>query len=177
MRIRSACRKIPCPWSRSSLTSALDIDISGDAFGLRSSIRVFHIQFSQRQNRDGDCIRSDGTRLGSYGTQGDYHWRGSKGEAARLSQHLTFPAQADADKSTTARSSSIGGIMRATTASKRSATESGRAFHRTGPPPTHLAPETVHQTRKGKRRQTEKPDAVLEEPVNKDLAADPAAAQ
>ena len=32
------------------------------------------ISFSQRQNRDGDCIRSDNTRLGSYGTQGDYHW-------------------------------------------------------------------------------------------------------
>lgn len=43
-------------------------------FDFVRSIRVYHIQFSQRQNRDGDCIRSDSTRLGSYGTQGDYHW-------------------------------------------------------------------------------------------------------
>ena len=51
-----------------------DVDISGDEFDFVRSIRVYHIQFSQRQNRDGDCIRSDNTRLGSYGTQGDYHW-------------------------------------------------------------------------------------------------------
>jgi hypothetical protein len=51
-----------------------NVDISGDAFDFVRSIRVYHIQFSQRQNRDGDCIRSDATRLGSYGVQGDYHW-------------------------------------------------------------------------------------------------------
>jgi hypothetical protein len=51
-----------------------DIDISGDAFDFVRSIRVYHIQFSQSQNRDGDCIRSDATRLGSYGVQGDYRW-------------------------------------------------------------------------------------------------------
>ena len=51
-----------------------DIDISGTAFDFLRSIRVFHIQFSQRRNRDGDCITSDATRLGSYGIQGDYHW-------------------------------------------------------------------------------------------------------
>ena len=51
-----------------------DIDISEDAFDFVRSIRVYHIQFSQRENRDGDCIRSDSTRLGSYGVQGDYHW-------------------------------------------------------------------------------------------------------
>lgn len=36
-----------------------DIDISGAAFDFVRSIRVYHIQFSQHQNRDGDCIRSD----------------------------------------------------------------------------------------------------------------------
>jgi len=51
-----------------------DVDISGGAFDFVRSIRVYHIQFSQRHNRDGDCIRSDSTRIGSYGIQGDYHW-------------------------------------------------------------------------------------------------------
>jgi len=51
-----------------------DVDISGGAFDFVRSIRVYHIQFSQRQNRDGDCIRSDSTRIGSYGAQGEYRW-------------------------------------------------------------------------------------------------------
>jgi len=51
-----------------------DVDISDGAFDFVRSIRVYHIQFSQRENRDGDCIRSDSTRLGSYGFQGDYNW-------------------------------------------------------------------------------------------------------
>jgi len=51
-----------------------DVDISGVAFDFVRSIRVYHIQFSQRENRDGDCNRSDSTRLGSYGVQGDYRW-------------------------------------------------------------------------------------------------------
>ena len=51
-----------------------DVDISGNAFDFVRSIRVYHIQFSQRRNRDGNCISSDATRLGSYGVQGDYRW-------------------------------------------------------------------------------------------------------
>ena len=51
-----------------------DIDISGDAFDFVRSIRVFHIQFSQRENGEGDCNTYDTTRLGSYGVQGDYRW-------------------------------------------------------------------------------------------------------
>lgn len=54
-----------------------DIDISGDAFDFVRSIRVFHIQFDQHRSRDGDCIVSDATRLGSYGAQGGYHWNRS----------------------------------------------------------------------------------------------------
>ncbi|WP_290690569.1 hypothetical protein, partial [Haematobacter sp. UBA3484] len=63
---------LPIPIDVPGLTLAqaleqADIDISGDAFDFVRSIRVYHIQFSQHQNRDGDCIRSDSTRLGSYG--------------------------------------------------------------------------------------------------------------
>ncbi|MFC3141467.1 hypothetical protein [Psychromarinibacter halotolerans] len=54
-----------------------DIDISGSAFDFVRSIRVYHVQFSQHQDRDGDCIRYDSTRLGSYGVQGDYRWQRS----------------------------------------------------------------------------------------------------
>ena len=64
----------PMPLVRVQADEQADIDISGDAFDFVRSIRVFHIQFSQRRNRDGDCITSDSTRLGSYGVQGDYHW-------------------------------------------------------------------------------------------------------
>lgn len=64
----------PLPLLRVQSDERADVDISGDAFDFVRSIRVFHIQFSQRENRDGDCITSDSTRLGSYGVQGDYHW-------------------------------------------------------------------------------------------------------
>lgn len=69
-----------------------DIDISGEAFDFVRSIRVYHIQFSQRQNRDGDCIRSDGTRLGSYGLQGDYGWARSSVAAVPEASDLAVPA-------------------------------------------------------------------------------------
>lgn len=52
-------------------TDGADIDISGDAFDFVRSIRVYHIQYRQHENRDGDCNRSDSMRLGSYGVQGD----------------------------------------------------------------------------------------------------------
>lgn len=68
-----------------------DIDISGDAFDFVRSIRVYHIQFSQHQNRDGDCIRSDATRLGSYGTQGDYGWARSAVAAVPPASDLAVP--------------------------------------------------------------------------------------
>ena len=64
----------PLPLVQVQSDEQADIDISGDAFDFVRSIRVFHIQFSQRKNRDGDCITSDSTRLGSYGVQGDYRW-------------------------------------------------------------------------------------------------------
>ena len=59
-----------------------DIDISGAAFDFVRSIRVFHVRASQSQtNRDGECVRTDDTRLGTYGAQGDYRWSPSRIEA------------------------------------------------------------------------------------------------
>ena len=82
----------PLPLVQVQSDERADIDISGDAFDFVRSIRVFHTQFSQRQNRDGDCIRSDGTRLGSYGTQGDYRWRGSSVAAVPTASDLPRPS-------------------------------------------------------------------------------------
>lgn len=53
-----------------------DIDISGPEFDFVRSIRVWHVVASQHQGRD-DCVQSDGTRLGQYTTQGQYHWQRS----------------------------------------------------------------------------------------------------
>lgn len=64
----------PLPLVRIQDEEQADIDISGDAFDFVRSIRVFHIQFSQGETRDGECFTSDSTRLGSYGVQGDYRW-------------------------------------------------------------------------------------------------------
>ena len=69
-----------------------DIDISGSAFDFVRSIRVYHVQFSQRENRDGECIISDATRLGSYGVQGDYHWQRSSAAAVPPASLLPRPA-------------------------------------------------------------------------------------
>lgn len=69
-----------------------DIDISDDAFDFVRSIRVYHIQFSQHETRDGDCIRSDSTRLGSYGTQGEYGWARSSVSAVPEASDLAVPA-------------------------------------------------------------------------------------
>ena len=59
-----------------------DIDISGQEFNFVRSIRVFDVNAHQRETgRDRDCTRSGSVRLGSYGTQGDFHWtRSSVGD-------------------------------------------------------------------------------------------------
>ncbi|MCO8145863.1 hypothetical protein NHN26_11560 [Rhodovulum tesquicola] len=72
-----------------------DIDISGDAFDFVRSIRVFHIQFHQREDGDGRCIRSDSTRLGSYGEQGDYRWARSSVTAVPSASALPRPKHCD----------------------------------------------------------------------------------
>lgn len=68
-----------------------DIDISDDAFDFVRSIRVYHIQYRQNENRDGDCNRSDSTRLGSYGLQGDYRWTRSNVAQVPTASQLTIP--------------------------------------------------------------------------------------
>ena len=68
-----------------------DIDISGDAFDFVRSIRVYDIQYSQRVNSDGDCIRSDATRRGSYGVQGDYRWTDASVDQVPLASALRRP--------------------------------------------------------------------------------------
>ena len=91
---RESALPTPIEVPRLILAQALeqaDIDISGAAFDFVRSIRVYHIQFSQHQNRDGDCIRSDSTRLGSYGTQGDYGWARSSVAAVPEASDLAVP--------------------------------------------------------------------------------------
>lgn len=66
-----------------------DIDISGSAFDFVRSIRVFHIQFNQRRDREGGCVTSDSTRLGSYGAQGDYRW--SRSSVAQVPPASALP--------------------------------------------------------------------------------------
>lgn len=64
-----------------------DVDISGPAFDFVRSIHVYEIDYSQRQNRDGECVRSEAVYLGSYGSQGEYsRWR---------SRIATVPAASD----------------------------------------------------------------------------------
>jgi len=65
---------LPLPLVEVQSDEQAETDISGDAFDFVRSIRVFHIQFSQRENSKGDCNTYDATRLGSYGVQGDYRW-------------------------------------------------------------------------------------------------------
>ena len=52
-----------------------DIDISDPAFNFVRSLRVYHMEFRQSKGRD-QCRRSDASRLGVYGPQGEYAWRG-----------------------------------------------------------------------------------------------------
>lgn len=55
-------------------TGMADIDISDPAFDFVRSLRVYHMEFRQSRTRD-DCNRTDNSRLGTYGQQGDFVWR------------------------------------------------------------------------------------------------------
>lgn len=81
----------PLPLVRVQADEQADIDISGGAFDFVRSIRVYHIQYRQHENRDGDCNRSDYTRLGSYGTQGDYRWTRSNVGQVPAASGLSIP--------------------------------------------------------------------------------------
>lgn len=66
-----------------AIGSGADIDISGPAFNYVRSIEVWHVRYSVRLTGSSqNCMISDQTDHGSYGIQGDFHWRKS---AARLS--------------------------------------------------------------------------------------------
>lgn len=73
-------------------TDRANVDISDETFDFVRSIRVFHIQYSQRENWEGECTRSDATRLGIYGIQGDYHWTLSKASEVPSASKLRIPS-------------------------------------------------------------------------------------
>ena len=68
-----------------------DIDISGDAIDFVRSTRVYHTEVSQLENREGDCNRSDSTRLESCGAQGDYRRAPSNVDQAPPASQMIFP--------------------------------------------------------------------------------------
>lgn len=69
-----------------------DVDISGAAFDFVRTIHVFEISYSQRRNRDGDCVSSGSVYLGSYGVQGEYSRRRSRIAAVPAASDLKVPA-------------------------------------------------------------------------------------
>ena len=52
-----------------------DVDISDPAFDFVRALRVYHMDFRQIKE-PGYCERNDSSRLGTYGSQGDFHWQG-----------------------------------------------------------------------------------------------------
>lgn len=52
-----------------------DIDISDRAFDFVRSIRVYHVKFEARKEKD-YCGEIDSTQVGTYGVQGGFSWRG-----------------------------------------------------------------------------------------------------
>lgn len=70
-----------CPMSggaaavAASASTGADIDISDPAFDPVRSIRVYDVRYRQRSTSEGqECHRSDRSRLGSYGPQGEFDW-------------------------------------------------------------------------------------------------------
>jgi hypothetical protein len=68
-----------------------DVDISDPVFDFVRSIHVFEIGYSQRRNRDGDCIVSAAIRKGSYGAQGDYRRQRSSLAAVPVASGFDIP--------------------------------------------------------------------------------------
>lgn len=52
-----------------------DIDISGAEFNYVRSIKVYHVRFEARRERD-YCGEHDSTQVGRYGPQGEFSWHG-----------------------------------------------------------------------------------------------------
>ena len=58
-----------------SSSTGADVDISDPAFDPVRSIRVYHVQYRQRSTSEGqECYRSDRSRVGAYGPQGEFAW-------------------------------------------------------------------------------------------------------
>jgi hypothetical protein len=60
-----------------------DIDISGPEFNFVRSIRVYNVRYARQRESgvDGDCNRMAVVSVGTYGTQGEFSWRGSSPSA------------------------------------------------------------------------------------------------
>ena len=57
-----------------------DVDISGAEYDFVRSIRVYNVEYARQHENGGDngeCLRSEKVRVGTYGPQGDFHWSGS----------------------------------------------------------------------------------------------------
>jgi hypothetical protein len=65
---------IRSPFVQAQHSPSADIDISGPEFDFVRSIRVYDIQYSEHADWDGNCTRRDLTRIGTYGSQGDFAW-------------------------------------------------------------------------------------------------------
>jgi len=85
----------PQPVARIQADEQADIDISGDAFAFVRSIRVYHIQVSQRENSHGDCTFSDSTRLGTYGVRGDFRWTSVSVDQVPPASAFRYPRHCD----------------------------------------------------------------------------------
>ena len=58
-----------------SPSTGADVDISDPAFDPVRSIRVWDVRYRQRSTSEGqECYRSDRSRLGAYGPQGEFTW-------------------------------------------------------------------------------------------------------
>lgn len=76
--MRSSGDAVPSPEeiaARIIQANQADIDISGQEFNFVRSIRVYHVEFTARKERD-YCGEHDSTRVGTYGSQGEFSWSG-----------------------------------------------------------------------------------------------------
>ncbi|WP_420892497.1 hypothetical protein [Phaeobacter piscinae] len=64
----------------SSESGKADIDISGPDFDYVRSIRVYHVRFEARKEKD-YCGEHDSTQIGVYGPQGEFSWTGFSAKA------------------------------------------------------------------------------------------------
>jgi hypothetical protein len=72
-------------------TPGADIDVSAPAFDFVRTIRVFDIQYWQDDERDGSCDRSDRSRIGTYGSQGEFAWSSARVSDVPGASNLNIP--------------------------------------------------------------------------------------